>query len=164
MTEEAPARGRLFLVAAPSAERAAPVALELGRRLPRAFVVSGAQIGSMVVGRRVAPPESDLERLHGLLLRWSACLAAAETFLLEGFDAVVHDVIAGDQLEDFLDLCAPEPVHVVIVDDSHGAGTPRWGLWLDPAAPPDAAAAAVLARLEESLVLTAEPADRDGGR
>lgn len=160
MTQEAPARGRLFLVAAPSEEQAAPVALELGSRLPHAFVVSASQIGSMVVGRRAGLPDNDVERLRGLLLRWSACLAAAETFLLEGFDAVVHDAITGDQLEDFLDLCAPEPVHVVVVDEPHGSDTPRWGLWLDPAEAPAAAASAVLSRLEDSRVLTgADPAE-----
>ena len=49
------------------------------------------------------------------LLRWSAALAVAETYQLEGFDAVVAEDALGDRLEDFLDLVEPEPVHVVVV-------------------------------------------------
>lgn len=157
MTDEPPARGRLFLITAPSEDRAAAVAGQLGDRLERAFVVSGSQIGAMVVPGPGADAPSALERVRALLLRWSACLAAAETFLLEGYDAVVHDTILGEHLEDFLDLCAPETVHVVVLDDAAATGTPRWGLWLDPSLAADAVADELLARLEESEVLTAEP-------
>jgi hypothetical protein len=177
MTEDAAARGRLFLVTAPSREAAARVAMELGRRLPRSFVVAGSQVDSMVVSGRAPDDEDDdagLEGVKHLLMRWSACLAMAETYQLEGFDAVVHDSVMGGHLEDFLDLSAPEPVHVVVLADPRSSDTPqtpdtrgtrdtrdtpRWGLWLDPTSPPDQLAEEVLARLDEATVLTAEPAD-----
>ena len=65
------------------------------------------------------------------LLRWSAALAVAETYQLEGFDAVVAEDALGDRLEDFLDLVEPEPVHVVVVRDDADPATPQWGLWVE---------------------------------
>ena len=133
MTEEPVTRGRLFLVTSPVPDAAAAVAVELAHRLPRCLVVAG-----------------------------SACLAAAETYQLEGFDAVVHDVVIGGHLEDFLDLAAPETVHVVVLDDPRLSATPRWGLWLVArAAPPGTLAEAILAHLDTSRVLTTEPVDPD---
>ncbi len=158
MTDEPVTRGRLFLITAPSEDAAAAVALELGRRLPRCLVVAGSQVDAMLVSGR--PPSDDvgLEGVRHRLLRWSACLAAAETYQLEGFDAVVSDVITGGHLEDFLDLAAPETVHVVVLDDPRLSATPRWGLWLDAgAAPPGTLAEAVLAHLDDATVRTVEP-------
>ena len=58
---------------------------------------------------------------------------------------MVHDVVSGGHLDDFLDLAAPETVHVVVLDDPGVSATPRWGLWLDAtAAPPGDLADAVL--------------------
>jgi hypothetical protein len=106
----------------------------------------------LVAGARSAAAD----RFRELLLRWSACIAVAETYQLEGFDAVITDVVLGDRLEDFLDLVAPEPVHLIVVDDDGGAGgTPRWGLWLDAApAAPDTAVEPILGRLDDALVTT----------
>ena len=160
MTDEPVARGRLFLVTAPSEDAAAAVGLELGHRLPRCLVVAGTQVDAMVVSGRVPDNDVGLEGVRHRLLRWSACLAAAETYQLEGFDAVVCDVVTGGHLEDFLDLAAPETVHVVVLDDPRASATPRWGLWLDAnAAPPGDLADAVLAHLEEAKVRTVEPDD-----
>ncbi|GAA6524653.1 hypothetical protein [Intrasporangium sp. DVR] len=176
MSDQEEARGRLILVTSASTATAGEVAAALGQTLPRCAVVGGGVVDAMVVTGRAAEPLSDEagDALRAatdpavagqLLLRWSACLALAETFQLEGFDVVVHDVVLGDHLEDFLDLAAPEPVHVIVIGDPIGSTTPRWGLWLDPAPAPDVTAAAVLARLDEAVVLTAEPADpHDGGR
>ena len=163
MTDGPVTRGRLFLVTAPSEDPAAAVALELGRRLPRCLVVAGSQVDAMVVSGRAPADDVGLEGVRHRLLRWSACLAAAEAYQLEGFDAVVHDVVIGGHLEDFLDLAAPETVHVVVLDDPHASATPRWGLWLDAnAGPPGDLADAVLANLEEAEVRTIEPDDDPG--
>lgn len=166
MSGDAPARGRLFLVTAPSQQDAAAVAQGLGRLLPRAFVVAGSQVDAMVVSGRAPEHGAGLEAVRHLLLRWSACLAAAETYQLEGFDAVVHDVVLGGHLEDFLDLAAPETVHLVVLDDPRSSDTPRWGLWLGPGdALGDELARAALERLDEAAVLTAEPGKpADGSR
>ena len=95
------------------------------------------------------------------LLRWSAALAVAETYQLEGFDAVVAEDALGDRLEDFLDLVEPEPVHVVVIRDDADPATPQWGLWVegtDVGSDADGVAAEVVARLDESRVLTTPPA------
>ena len=96
------------------------------------------------------------------LLRWSAALAVAETYQLEGFDAVVAEDALGDRLEDFLDLVEPEPVHVVVIRDDADPATPRWGLWVegtDVGSDADGVAAEVVAHLDESRVLTTPPPD-----
>ncbi len=158
MTDEPVTRGRLFLITAPSEDTAAAVALELGHRLPRCLVVAGSQVDAMLVSGRVPADDVGLEGVRHRLLRWSACLAAAETYQLEGFDAVVCDVVTGGHLEDFLDLATPETVHVVVLDDPRLSATPRWGLWLDAgAAPPGTLAEAVLAHLDDAKVRTVEP-------
>ncbi|HEX5968431.1 MAG TPA: hypothetical protein VFY88_08145, partial [Intrasporangium sp.] len=158
MSEEPVTRGRLFLVTAPRQDAAAAVAVELAHRLPRCLVVAGSQVDAMVVSGRAPDDDVGLEGVRHRLLRWSACLAAAEAYQLEGFDAVVHDVVTGGHLEDFLDLAAPETVHVVVLDDPRVSATPRWGLWLDAsAAPPGNVAEAVLSHLDSAKVLTTEP-------
>lgn len=158
MSEEPVPRGRLFLVTSPRPEAAAAVAVELAHGLPRCVVVAGSQVDAMVVSGRAPDDDVGLEGVRHRLLRWSACLAAAEAYQLEGFDAVVHDVVTGGHLEDFLDLAAPETVHVVVLDDPRVSATPRWGLWLDAgAASSGDLADAVLAHLEEAKVRTVEP-------
>ena len=89
MTDEPVTRGRLFLISAPSEDTAAAVALALGHRLPRCLVVAGSQMDAMLVSGRAPADDVGLEGVRHRLLRWSACLAAAETYQLEGFDAVV---------------------------------------------------------------------------
>ena len=70
---------------------------------------------------------------------------------------MVHDVVTGEHLEDFLDLAAPETVHVIVLDDPRVSATPPWGLWLDDSnAPPGPLADAVLTHLDSARVRTAE--------
>ena len=122
-----------------------------------AFASTSTLASASVVG---SADDAGLEGVRHRLLRWSACLAAAEAYQLEGFDAVVHDVVTGGHLEDFLDLAAPETVHVVVLDDPRLSATPRWGLWLDPtASPPGNVADAVLSHLETARVPTVESDD-----
>jgi len=151
-------RGRLFLVTAQSEEQAAAVGSAVAARLSRCVLVRGSTVDDMVVSGR-AVGTSHLERTHHLLLRWSACLALAETYLLEGYDAVVADAVTGPHVEDFLDLAAPETVHLLVVDDAESSTTPRWGLWLSPGVDAEEAAGALLGRLEDAAVLTADPGD-----
>ena len=120
--DEAVPRGRLVLVTAAPADARAALASAIAARLDRAVVVDGAALERAVTRRDATawdePPTS--EQLRTRLLRWSAALAVAETYQLEGFDAVVAEDALGDRLEDFLDLVEPEPVHVVVV-----RGAPR---------------------------------------
>lgn len=153
-------RGRLFLVTAPAAEPAAAVASAVAERLARCVLVTGSAVDAMVVSGGVGG--SQLERMQHLLLRWSACLALAETYLLEGYDAVVTDVVTGPHVEDFLDLAAPETVHLLVLDEAQSSTTPRWGLWLSPGTAAPEAADALLGALEEAAVLTAGPEDDAG--
>ena len=154
-------RGRLFVVTGPHAPERSQVATALARRSTRAIAIDCSSFDTMLVtGRQDYDDPPTLEQIRQLFLRWSAGIATAETYLLEGFDAVVSDAILGSFLDDFLDLVTPEPVHLVVLGDAMDpalGSTPRYGLWLDTGArSPDEAARDVLASLEESLVVTDE--------
>ncbi|CAN7297490.1 hypothetical protein LJR027_001377 [Terrabacter sp. LjRoot27] len=164
--DESGPRGRLVLVTAARAATRAALASAVADRLARAVVVDGAALEQAVTTGAAAgwdePPTS--EQLRARLLRWSAALAVAETYQLEGFEAVVVEDALGDRLEDFLDLVEPEPVHVVVVRDGADPATPRWGLWVDGAEPADVTADDVIARLGDALVMTsaADPREPTG--
>ena len=155
-------RGRLVLVTAARERDRTALARAVAERLGPAVVVDGSALEAAVTTGPAPgwddPPTSHQLRLR--LLRWSAALAVAETYQLEGFDAVVAEDALGDRLEDFLDLVEPEPVHVVVVRDAADATTPHWGLSLAPARD-DAGVAAladeVLERLTEAVVETTTP-------
>lgn len=160
-----PVRGRLFLVTGADAASVGELGRALAGVLPASVAVDGRVVDAMVVSGRPPTPSgavADTFRdraaaLRQRLLTWAACLATAETFQLEGFDAVVHDTVTGEGLEDFLDLAAPEPVHLVVLRAGLDPATPRWGLWLDdPVDRPGDAATVVLDRLDEARVLTSD--------
>lgn len=156
-------RGRLFLVTGAEASERTAVAQALARRSSRAIAIEGTSFDAMVLaGREDFDEPLTVPQLRMLFLRWSASLATAEIYLLEGFDAVISDAVLGGLLDDFLDLATPEPVHLVGV---HSGGstpaavleTPRYGIWVDlTAQTAEEAADEVMRRLDEALVLTAE--------
>lgn len=157
--EEPLGRGRLVLVTATAPDQRGALAVALQARLDRAVVVDGDALENAVVAPAdragwSRPPTGPMLRMR--LLRWSAALAVAETYQLEGFDAVVAEDALGDGLEDFLDLAAPEPVHVVVVRGGADPATPHWGLWVDGDRPADAVADDVLTRLSDARVVTAD--------
>jgi hypothetical protein len=161
--DETGPRGRLLLVTAARASARAALASAVAARLERAVVVDGAALEQALTAGDVPgwdePPTPEQLRLR--LLRWSAALAVAETYQLEGFDAIIAEDALGERLEDFLDLVEPEPVHVVVVRDGADPRTPRWGLWVgdedaDGAERMDGTAEDVVGRLADALVLTAE--------
>jgi hypothetical protein len=158
-TEEPGPRGRLLLVTADGASARAALASAVAGHLERAVVVDGAALEVAVgLGAAEAPSgPATADQLRMRLLRWSAALAVAETYQLEGFDAVVAEDALGDRLEDFLDLVEPEPVHVVVVRDGADPGTPHWGLWVDGTVPVEQTAADVVDRLQDALVVTSAP-------
>jgi hypothetical protein len=154
-----PDRGRLFLITGTDAEQRGALAVALTRRLGHAVVVDGAALERLVRVEALEPwtgPPSS-EQLRDRLLRWSAALAVAETHQLEGYDAVLVEEALGDRLEDLLDLVDPEPVHVVVIGDGVDPTTPRWGLWVEGTASADTVAETILARLDEAVVVTADP-------
>jgi hypothetical protein len=154
------ARGRLFLVTGADAAERVTVARALARAVERSAIVDGAEIDRMLVAGRVPAGGSMTgERLGQLLLRWSVALAAAETFQLEGYDAVVTDDVQGDRVEDFLDLADPETVHLVVLrHPALEADTPHWGLWVEAAdRPAEQVCAEILSRLDDARVVTADP-------
>jgi len=156
------APGRLVLLTGADASGLGRLARAVGERLGGALVVDGEVLDAMLVGdasaHRVRPTGVALVRRH--LLRWSAGLALAEAYLIEGYDVVVADRVEGERLEDYLDLAAPQPVHLVVVGAGIDPSTPGWGLWVTT--PPETGdedalagtAAEVVERLTESLVET----------
>lgn len=162
MTADA-SRGRLFVVTGAEPATRSSVVIALASRLDRSVAVDCAVFDRMIVSGREPEPaagssagEPHLGRIRQLLLRWSAGLATAEAYQLEGFDVVVTDDLGGERLEDFLDLAAPETVLLVVLDDGSDLETPRWGLWVRSAGRPAADLAdAVFSRLDEARVETA---------
>ncbi|NUR81268.1 MAG: hypothetical protein HOQ21_12590 [Dermatophilaceae bacterium] len=154
--------GRLVLVTGADASSLGQLARAIGERLGSSVVVDGQVLDAMLV-----EPDQSAGGVTGVglvrrqLLRWSAGLALAETYLIEGYDVVVADRVEGDRLEDYLDLAAPEPVHLVVVGTGIDPSTPGWGLWVTT--PPESGdpeslagtAAEVVERLAESVVDTA---------
>ena len=136
----------------------------MATRLGRAVLVDGTALELAVTAGDAAgwdePPTS--EQLRMRLLRWSAALSVAETYQLEGFDAVVAEDALGDRLEDFLDLVEPEPVHVVVVPRRRRTRPRRDGACgsREPTSGPTSRASPqeVVAHLDESRVLTTPPA------
>lgn len=155
---DAPERGRLFVLTGGTTGVRARVAEGLAARLERAVTVDCSVFDAMIVSGRVPPTDPPtLAQLRQLLLRWSAGIATAETYQLEGYDAVLTDDLHGEHLEDFLDLVAPAPVLLVVIDDGSDKRTPHWGLWLQGTGrPADDLAEDILARLDDALVLTTE--------
>ncbi len=158
------AHGRLVLVTGADGASLGRLARAIGERLGGSVVVDGRVLDAMLVDP--TPDESAGEAsgvglVRRQLLRWSAGLALAETYLIEGFDVVVADRVEGDRLEDYLDLAAPRPVHLVVVGAGIDPSTPGWGLWVTtPPASGDVesvagTAAEVVERLTESAVDTA---------
>ena len=164
--DDAPERGRLVVVTGADLDASGRLARALGERLGGAVVVEGRTIEAMVVGP-TREPMAGAEHVRRQLMRWSASLSVAETYQIEGFDAVIADRIEGDRLEDFLDLAAPEPVSLVVIGPGIDPATPAWGLWVtvgaDLADPATLAGTAdeVVQRLGESVVVTAELTDPD---
>jgi hypothetical protein len=78
---DAPPRGRLFVVTGSPGGSRVDVARALAERLGECVVVDGEAIEAMVTARPPEPP-GGRERLRRQLLRWSACLAVAETYQL----------------------------------------------------------------------------------
>ncbi len=162
---EVPGRGRLVLVTGTDPEHAAAVGRALASRLDLSLVVPVGALAAMVVEEAPRTGPAAVEDLRRLLLAWSASLAVAETYQLEGYDVVITDSVLGERLGDFLELVAPEPLHLVVLGTVRSAGadpspvtrllrsTPRRGLWLDPAErSADDLVEVVLARLGESLL------------
>lgn len=162
------ARGRLVLLTGADASGLGQLARSIGERLGPSVVVDGQVLDGMLVGP--AGHEHAVAEVTGVglvrrqLLRWSAGLALAETYLIEGYDVVVADRVEGDRLEDYLDLAAPEPVHLVVVGTGIDPSTPGWGLWVTT--PPETGdpeslagtASEVVERLAESVVPTSPTA------
>ena len=160
MTErdEAGPRGRLLLVTGPGPGQRRPC--RRGRQPARHAVLvdGGRSSGSSLLvpetGWTTRRPRSSC---GPRLLRWSAALAVAETYQLEGFDAVVAEDALGDRLRTSSTSSSPSRC-----TSSSCATTPtlrrRAGVCGSTAAEPtDATADDVVGRLGDALVLTSDP-------
>lgn len=156
MSDDESPRGRLYLVTGARAAGTTSVGHALARRFERAVAIDGDVFDQMVVsGRDPFDEPPSPEQVRQLFLRWSAAIATAETYQLEGFDAVISDTVLGGHLEDFLDLASPETVHVIVLHDTLDRRTPRWGLWIDRCEQTiEETVTEILARLDEAVVVT----------
>lgn len=152
---DGPPPGRFVVVTGAGAPR---LGRALAARLDRAALVEGDVVGAMFVSAALPTddPSPTLSALEQLFVRYSATIAAAETFQRAGYDAVVVDSLDGDRLDDFLDFCAPNPVHVVRCG---GRPAPAPGLAVGDvpdSGPLDELVADTFERLDDALVITAE--------
>ncbi|MDE9364175.1 hypothetical protein PZ938_01015 [Luteipulveratus sp. YIM 133132] len=153
-------RGRLFVITGIQGAGKTTIGTALARTLNRSVFIDGDLVGSVVVsGREPMSEPASQEAIEQLLFRYVGALVLADTYRTAGFDAVIADNIFGDYLEDFLELAAPETVHLVMLHPSQDtvrlrdmerggdayrdgftiqglwesveSGTRRAGLWLD---------------------------------
>jgi chloramphenicol 3-O-phosphotransferase len=107
----------LFVISGVSAAGKSTAARLLAARFPRGVCVHGDSILDMIVsGRARMTPGASQEALAQLRLRYAAALAVAATFLKDGFDVVVEDVIVGHVLRDFLALVPVDEFHLIFLD------------------------------------------------
>ncbi len=107
----------LFVISGVSAAGKSTVARLLATRFPRGVCVPGDAIRAMIVsGRLEMTPSAGEEAIAQPRLRYAGALAVAATFLSDGFDVVVEDVIIGPVLRDFLALVPVNELHLIFLD------------------------------------------------
>ncbi|TWP36540.1 AAA family ATPase [Leekyejoonella antrihumi] len=186
---DAPSPGRLFVITGAQAAGKSTVGLALAEALSKAVFIDGDLIGNTVVsGKDLITEPATVGAIEQLFLRYAGALTLADVYRTAGFDAVVADNIFGDYLDDFLEIAAPEPVHLVVLHPSIDTiydrdaqrrknayrdgitvedlwhtveeHTSRVGLWLDTTSMSVAQTITrVLRNLNEALVDTADLAD-----
>ena len=108
--------GRLILVTGTPAAGKSTVGAALAGQLDRAIFVDGDEIAAMVVSGRVGyEPDAAPEAARQLLLRYRGSIAVAQTYQLDGFDAVIADNVLGELLEQFITMVLPAPLYLVVL-------------------------------------------------
>jgi chloramphenicol 3-O-phosphotransferase len=173
--------GRVIVVTGAMASGKSTVADLLAERLPRSVHVRGDLFRRMVVNGRVdMGPEASPEALAQLRLRYELAVDTADRYAGAGFDVVLHDVVIGPELTDFVDRIATPDRYLVVLAPSVAAleqrereraktgytgfspadldrvlrdDTPRLGYWLDSSdLSPAATVDAILANLPAAAV------------
>jgi chloramphenicol 3-O-phosphotransferase len=150
------------LVTGISASGKSTIAQLLARRFDRGVHVRGDMFRRMVVAGReeMGSASPSDEAVRQLRLRYRLGAMTADAYFAAGFSVVVQDIVLGDLLQEYVDLIASRPLHVVVlapradavaareaqrskvayrpgllgVEDLDAAlrsDTPRLGLWLD---------------------------------
>ncbi len=177
LPESAP--GRLFVILGSDAGNRAAAGRALAEALTKSIFLDGAALAEIVVAGRMpmtqTPTVGALEQLY---TRYAGAITLAEVYRANSFDAVVTDDVVGDQLDDFLDLAEPGPVHLVVLHPDAEAmrnraeptadkveyrwnelefNTTRVGLWIDDTSTtPAQLVVRILRNLDEARV---DPAD-----
>jgi len=113
------ATGRLFVITGAQAAGKSTVAQALAAALTKAVFIDGDLIGNSVVsGKELITEPATVAAIEQLFLRYAGALALADVYRTAGFDAVIADNIFGDYLDDFLEIAAPERVHLVMLHPS----------------------------------------------
>ncbi|CAM4058584.1 AAA family ATPase [Saccharibacillus endophyticus] len=131
----------------------------LAERFEKSVHVRGDLFRRLIVNdRKDMSPDAETDELDQLRLRYRLAVQAAETYLAEGFNVVIQDVVVGPILHEFVSYVKASPFHVVVLcpeaetvarreaaraKTGYGAWTvealdnllrnetPRVGLWLD---------------------------------
>lgn len=116
-------RGRLFVIGGMPGVGTSSVGLALAETLGRAIFIDGATIGDMVVSGRVEHDEDEpsQDAVEQVLFRYAGGLVLADTYRAAGFDAVIAEAVGGEFLDDYLQIAAPETLHLVMLHPSTDA-------------------------------------------
>ena len=129
--------GRLFVISSAEPARTT-VGRALAETLTKAVFIDGEVVGDVVVsGRAEVGDEPSSEAVEQLLFRYAGGLVLADTDRAAGFDAVIAEEIPSLFFEDYLEIAAPETLHLVLLGPTGDAGatdgSDAVGLRLDPA-------------------------------
>lgn len=107
----------IFLITGIMASGKSTVAQLLAESLKKSVHVRGDAFRRMIVNGReeyMSPPSDEAARQ--LELRYKLTGSVADTFLDEGFTAVIQDVVLGSYLTHFVQLIRNRPLYVVVLD------------------------------------------------
>lgn len=125
--------GRLFVISSAEPARTT-VGRALAETLTKAVFIDGEVVGDVVVsGRAEVGEEPSSEAVEQLLFRYAGGLVLADTYRAAGFDAVIAEEIPPLFFEDYLEIAAPETLHLVHLDRAPRDAPAGPGLRLDAA-------------------------------
>ncbi|YAL84170.1 phosphotransferase [Dermacoccaceae bacterium W4C1] len=111
--------GRLFVITGVQAAGKTTVGEALAATLNKSVFIDGDTVGNMVVsGSAPMTDPASPEAIEQLLFRYAGALVLADTYRAAGFDAVVTDNVFGEFMEDYLEIAAPETLHLVMLHPS----------------------------------------------
>ena len=117
-----PASGRVIVITGAMAAGKSTVAELLAQQLPQSAHERGDLFRKMVVnGRADMTPQPSAAARSQLALRYDLAAHTADAYAAAGFDAIVQDVIIGDELAGFIERIRTPQRYLVVLSPSVSA-------------------------------------------